>query len=223
MVAYFCDAHDPYLPLRARSVGASSPTPHRDGEDVQVLDGAHTFYEPLSQSAVIEVTAGGNVAAPTYQFSDLSGNPVAMFTADVTNGKITTSGVLEASDVQTASGASLNSKMDAMTVDSTPTDGSSNLVQSNGVYDALNSKMDAMTVDSTPTDGSNNLVRSNGVYDALSGKLNNGVAYSGITGSMWPHSWGDGDPAHSIISRNGFDCSCLPGAAGTCSSGHCAR
>ena len=118
---------------------------------------------------------------------------MATFTADVTNGKITTSGVLEASDVQTASGASLNSKMDAMTVDSTPTDGSSNLVQSNGVY------------------------------DALVGKLNNGVTYSGITGSMWPHSWGDGDPAHAIISRNGFDCSCLPGAAGTCSSGHCAR
>ena len=151
-------------------------------------------YQPLSMSAVIEVTAGGTVnELPTYKFSDASGSFVATLTANVTNGKITASGVLEASDVQTTSGASLNSKMDAM------------------------------TVDSTPTDGSSNLVRSNGVYDALSGKLGSGVAYSGITGSMWPHSWGDGDPIHGIISRNGFDCSCLPGAAGTCSSGHCAH
>ena len=38
-------------------------------------------------------------------------------------------------------------------------------------YDALSGRMDAMTVDSTPTNGSSNLVRSNGVYDALSGKM----------------------------------------------------
>lgn len=88
-------------------------------------------------SAVIEVTAGGTVTEPTYQFSDASGSSVATFTADVTNGKITASGVLEASDVQTTSGASLNGKMNAMSVDSSPSDGSSNLVTSDGVYDAL--------------------------------------------------------------------------------------
>ena len=203
-------------------------------------------------SAVIEVTAGGTVTEPTYRFADASGSSVATFTADVTNGKITASGVLEGSDVQTTSGASLNGKMDAMSVDSTPTDGSSNLVNSNGVYDALNGKMDAMSVDSTPTDGSSNLVNSNGVYDALNGKmdamsvdstptdgssnlvnsngvydalsskLGNAVMYSGVSISG-AQIWGDGDPAFGIISRAGFDCSCLPGAAGTCNAGHCAH
>lgn len=100
------------------------------------------LYEPLSQSAVIEVTAGGSVVTtPTYRFSDSSGHQVASLSADVANGKITASGVFEASDVQTTSGASLNGKMDAMTVDSTPVDGSSNLVESNGVYDALYGKL----------------------------------------------------------------------------------
>ena len=45
------------------------------------------MYEPLSMSAVIEVTAGGTVTEPTYQFSDASGNSVATFTADVASAR----------------------------------------------------------------------------------------------------------------------------------------
>lgn len=69
--------------------------------------------QPLSQSATIEVTAGGSVGEPTYQFSDASGSKVATFTANVTNGKITAAGVgseggvIEATNLQTPS-ADLN-------------------------------------------------------------------------------------------------------------------
>ena len=68
----------------------------------------------FAAGAVIEVTAGGSISEPTYMFSDASGNPVATLVANVTDGKITASAVLRAPDVQTSSGASLNSKMDAV-------------------------------------------------------------------------------------------------------------
>ena len=69
-----------------------------------------------AQAAVIEVTAssGGVYATePTYQFSDLSGTPVATLTGNVSNGDITASGdlkasgVVEAADVRTTGGASM--------------------------------------------------------------------------------------------------------------------
>lgn len=61
-------------------------------------------------------------------------------------------------------------KRTQMTVDSVPTDGSSNPVSSNGVYDALALKQDTMTVDAAPTQSSTNPVQSGGVYSALGGK-----------------------------------------------------
>lgn len=64
----------------------------------------------------------------------------------------------------------LDAKQNTLTFDSTPTDGSSNPVTSDGIYDALATKQSTLTFDSAPTDGSNNPVTSNGVYDALAGK-----------------------------------------------------
>lgn len=58
----------------------------------------------------------------------------------------------------------------ALPVDAAPTDGSSNPVSSNGVYDALAGKQDTLTIDAAPTAGSSNPVSSDGVYDALAGK-----------------------------------------------------
>ena len=58
-------------------------------------------------------------------------------------------------------------KQDLLTFDDTPTDGSSNPVTSDGIYDALAGKQDNLTFDSTPTDGSSNPVTSDGIYDAL--------------------------------------------------------
>ena len=71
-------------------------------------------------------------------------------------------------DLQTA----LNGKEDTLTFDSVPTDGSTNPVESNGIYDALAGKQDSLTFDSVPTDGSTNPVESNGIYDALATKQN---------------------------------------------------
>lgn len=66
-------------------------------------------YEPLCMSAVIEVTAGGaHATEPTYQFSDSSGSSVATLTANVTDGKIIASGVVEAADVRTSGGVSMD-------------------------------------------------------------------------------------------------------------------
>ena len=57
-----------------------------------------------------------------------------------------------------------------LTMDSTPTDGSTNPVTSDGIYDALAGKEDALTFDSAPTENSDNPVTSGGVYTALANK-----------------------------------------------------
>lgn len=64
--------------------------------------------------------------------------------------------------------AGLDSKQDALTFDTVPTDGSTNPVESNGIYDALAAKQDTLTFDTTPTDGSTNPVTSAGIYTAIS-------------------------------------------------------
>ena len=56
---------------------------------------------------------------------------------------------------------------DVLSVDSTPTAESSNLITSGAVKAGLDSKQDALTFDTVPTDGSTNPVESNGIYDAL--------------------------------------------------------
>lgn len=66
----------------------------------------------------------------------------------------------------------LEGKQDTLTFDSVPTDGSTNPVESNGIYDALAGKQNTLTFDTAPTDGSNNPVTSNGIFDALAGKQN---------------------------------------------------
>lgn len=55
----------------------------------------------------------------------------------------------------------------ALPKDAIPTSGSTNVVESGGVYDALETKQNALTFDSAPTQGSSNPVTSGGVYDAL--------------------------------------------------------
>lgn len=64
--------------------------------------------------------------------------------------------------------AGLDSKQDALTFDTVPTDGSTNPVESNGIYDALAAKQDTLTFDTAPTDGSTNPVTSAGIYTAIS-------------------------------------------------------
>jgi len=51
-----------------------------------------------------------------------------------------------------------------LTFDETPTDGSTNPVTSNGIYDALAAKQGKLTFDTIPTIGSTNLVTSGGIY-----------------------------------------------------------
>ena len=64
----------------------------------------------------------------------------------------------------------LDGKQDVLSFDAVPTDGSTNPVESNGIYDALATKQDVLTFDTVPTDGSTNPVESNGIYDALATK-----------------------------------------------------
>lgn len=54
-----------------------------------------------------------------------------------------------------------------ITIDSAPTQGSTNAVSSGGVYAALVGKQDALTFDTVPTEGSDNPVTSDGLYVAL--------------------------------------------------------
>lgn len=52
-------------------------------------------------------------------------------------------------------------------LDEVPTDGSSNVPTSDGVYDALATKQNVLTFDDEPTSLSTNPVKSGGVYDAI--------------------------------------------------------
>ena len=66
----------------------------------------------------------------------------------------------------------------ALNPDATPTDNSTNLVESGGVYDAL---APLRSVDATPTPSSTNLVQSGGVASALAGKAS--IFAAGTTGA----------------------------------------
>ena len=73
---------------------------------------------PLTvQGAVIQVTAGGEVSVPTYMYS--FGSPVATLTAEVADGKITASGVLEASGVQATGNITASGVLEASDVQTT--------------------------------------------------------------------------------------------------------
>lgn len=58
----------------------------------------------------------------------------------------------------------------SITVDPTPTSGSTNAVSSGGVYTALEGKQDTLYFDTVPTSLSSNPVTSDGIYTALQGK-----------------------------------------------------
>lgn len=71
-------------------------------------------------------------------------------------------------------------------LDQTPTQNSTNAVESGGVYTALQGKQNTLTFDSAPTDGSSNPVTSDGIYTALDDKQNaitagTGLEFSGDT------------------------------------------
>lgn len=57
----------------------------------------------------------------------------------------------------------------ALPIDAAPTDGSSNPVSSDGVYDALAGKQDTLTFDDAPTAGSDNPVKSGALETIISG------------------------------------------------------
>ena len=69
---------------------------------------------------------------------------------------------------------SINLKQDALTFDSSPTDGSSNSMTSGGIYNALLGKLDS-DVDDAPTENSTKPITSGAVYSALNEKLDNDV------------------------------------------------
>ena len=90
---------------------------------------------------------------------------------------------------------------ESITVDTTPTEGSSNAVSSGGVYTALANKQETLTFDNVPTQNSNNPVKSGGIYSSLAGKqdaltfdnaptqnsqnsLKSGAVYSALSGKQ---------------------------------------
>lgn len=77
---------------------------------------------------------------------------------------------------------SYNDLTDKPTTDATPTQSSTNPVQSGGVYTALEGKQNTLTFDSTPTASSNNPVTSDGIKTALDGKVTEGTGYAVING-----------------------------------------
>lgn len=80
------------------------------------------------------------------------------------------------SEVQQAIGSGGSSP--TITMDDTPTSGSSNPVKSSGIYNALQGKQNTLTFDSTPTASSSNPVTSGGVKAALDLKANQSTTYT---------------------------------------------
>ena len=76
----------------------------------------------------------------------------------------------------------LSQKQDKLTIDSTPTTGSTNLVTSGGVKTELDKKQNTLTFDSVPTAGSTRPITSGGVYTALANKLKTFTASIPATG-----------------------------------------
>jgi hypothetical protein len=74
--------------------------------------------------------------------------------------------------VSTATQTALNLKEDLLAAyDTIPTDASTNIVESNGVYDALATKQATLVWDTVPVNGSTKAVRSNGIFDELATKM----------------------------------------------------
>lgn len=65
--------------------------------------------------------------------------------------------------------------------DDTPTEGSSNPVTSDGIYQAIAAVQDGLVIDDTPTDGSANLVKSGGVKSYVDGSYTIAGQKSGTT------------------------------------------
>lgn len=93
----------------------------------------------------------------------------------------------------------LDGKQNVLTFDDAPTDGSSNPVTSDGIYDALanlgagllsevqnnmlSGKQDVLTFDSTPTEGSSNPVTSDGIKQAIDDAISSSGGGGGSGGS----------------------------------------
>ena len=92
-----------------------------------------------------------------------------------------------------------------ITMDDTPTSGSSNPVKSSGIYNALQGKQNTLTFDSTPIASSSNPVTSGGVKTALDLKANQSTTYTKTeVDAMYDDVVFLGDPAGSASSAS-FD------------------
>lgn len=116
----------------------------------------------ILELAILKKMVGGGGGSGTDNYNDLSNLPQI-------NGETLAGN-------KTAENLGLQ---DALTFDSTPTEDSTNPVESGGVYNALAGKQDNLTFDDDPTENSTNPVKSGGVYSALAGKQDN-LTFDGV-------------------------------------------
>lgn len=116
----------------------------------------------ILELAILKKMVGGGGGSGTDNYNDLSNLPQI-------NGETLAGN-------KTAENLGLQ---DALTFDSTPTEDSTNPVESGGVYNALAGKQDNLTFDDDPTENSTNPVKSSGVYSALAGKQDN-LTFDGV-------------------------------------------
>ncbi len=116
-----------------------------------------TFDTEPTQNSVNPVQSGGIYTAIEQAKTDAS-NALDNYAETMTEtiGDITD----DISALQTG-------KQDALTFDTTPTEGSTNPVTSEGIARAIEQAVPTITIDPAPAQGSNNAVSSGGVYTAL--------------------------------------------------------
>lgn len=121
----------------------------------------------------------GRSGAVTPQIGDYTATMVgadAQGAAQTVQGNLNTHAENSVKHITAAERTAWNGKQNALTFDTTPTEGSTNPVTSGGVKAALDDVQSGLVLDDTPTANSSNLVKSGGVKSALDLKQDKSTA-----------------------------------------------
>ena len=118
----------------------------------------------------------GAVAPQTGDYTAAMVGADAQGAAQTVQGNLNTHAENTVKHITAAERTAWNGKQNALTFDTTPTEGSTNPVTSGGVKAALDDVQSGLVLDDTPTANSSNLVKSGGVKSALDLKQDKSTA-----------------------------------------------
>ena len=158
------------------TLGASIPaiTQSQDEGKALIVNQAGTGFTFGEAGKVDDVQVGG-VSVVSNKIANVPAQVNADWNAVSGVAQILNRPAVDSAPTQSSTGlvtsggvyTALDAKQDALTFDSTPTANSVNPVTSGGIYSALAAKQDTLTFDNAPTTGSSNPVTSDGIKTAM--------------------------------------------------------